>query len=68
MKCKVEKKKEEATNGMILNSTAKGSLLEVLSKGWDMAKIDECCSHAPEELQKNRIFGTMISIRYPAKL
>ena len=41
------------------NSTVKGSLLEgFYPKGWDMDKIDECCSHAPEE----------ITIRYPAKL
>ena len=51
------------------NSTVKGSLLEgFYPKGWDMAKIDECCSHAPEEITENRIFGTMISIRYPVKL
>lgn len=51
------------------NSTVKGSLLEgFYPKGWDMAKIDECCSHAPEEITEKQDFGTMISIRYPAKL
>lgn len=32
-------------------STLKGSLLEgVLPAGWDLAKMDACCSHAPEEI------------------
>ncbi len=32
-------------------STVKGSLLEgFYPAGWDFAKIDECCSHAPEEV------------------
>lgn len=31
-------------------STVKGSLLEgFYPEGWDFKKIDECCSHAPEE-------------------
>ena len=39
------------------NSTVKGSLLEgFYPKGWDMAKIDECCSHAPEEITEKQDF------------
>lgn len=33
-------------------STVRGSLLEnFYPEGWDMAKIDSCCSHAPEEIE-----------------
>ena len=41
------------------NSTVKGSLLEgFYPKGWDMAKIDECCSHAPEEItEKQKLYA-----------
>ena len=39
------------------NSTVKGSLLEgFYPKGWDMDKIDECCSHAPEEITEKQDF------------
>ncbi|MBR6748868.1 MAG: glucosamine-6-phosphate isomerase [Clostridia bacterium] len=38
-------------------STVKGSLLEgFLPAGWDMAKFDECCSHAPKEITKRQSF------------
>ncbi len=36
---------------MDFNSTVKGSLLEgFYPEGWDMKKIDECCSHSPKEV------------------
>jgi len=36
---------------MDFNSTVKGSMLEgFYPEGWDMKKIDECCSHSPEEI------------------
>lgn len=36
---------------MDFNSTVKGSLLEgFYPEGWDFEKIDECCSHKPEEV------------------
>lgn len=36
---------------MDFNSTVKGSLLEgFYPEGWDFKKIDECCSHRPEEI------------------
>ena len=38
-------------------STVKGSLLEgFFPAGWDMAKFDECCSHAPKEITKRQSF------------
>ena len=31
--------------------TVKDSMLEgFYPEGWDMERIDECCSHAPEEI------------------
>ncbi len=42
---------------MDFNSTVKGSLLEnFYPKGWDMQKIDECCSHKPEEVLDRQAF------------
>lgn len=42
---------------MDFNSTVKGSLLEnFYPKGWDMEKIDECCSHKPEEVLDRQAF------------
>ena len=39
------------------NSTVKGSLLEnFYPRGWDMAKIDACVSHAPEEISERQPF------------
>ena len=39
------------------NSTVKGSLLEgFYPKGWDMSNIDECCSHATEEITVKQDF------------
>lgn len=39
------------------NSTVKGSLLEnFYPKGWDMEKIDKCCSHSPEEIDERQSF------------
>ncbi len=38
-------------------STVKGSLLEgFYPAGWDFAKIDACCSHAPEEVLDRQSF------------
>ncbi len=38
-------------------STVKGSLLEgFYPAGWDMKKIDECCSHGPEEVLERQSF------------
>lgn len=40
---------------MDFNSTVKGSLLEgFYPEGWDFAKIDECCSHLPEEITERQ--------------
>lgn len=40
---------------MDFNSTVKGSLLEgFYPEGWDFAKIDECCSHSPEEITERQ--------------
>ena len=37
--------------------TVKGSLLEgFFPSGWDMEKIDACCSHPPEEVLKRQDF------------
>jgi len=37
--------------------TLKGSLLEgFFPKGWDMKKMDQCCSNAPEEITKKQAF------------
>ena len=42
---------------MDFNSTVKGSLLEgFYPEGWDFAKIDECCSHAPSEVLDRQDF------------
>ncbi len=42
---------------MDFNSTVKGSLLEgFYPEGWDFEKIDECCSHAPEEIMDRQDF------------
>lgn len=42
---------------MDFNSTVKGSMLEgFYPKGWDMVKIDKCCSHAPEEIFEKQTF------------
>ncbi len=42
---------------MNFNSTVKGSLLEgFYPAGWDMEKIDECCSHAPETITEKQDF------------
>jgi len=38
-------------------TTVKGSLLEnFYPAGWDFKKIDECCSHAPEEIMERQDF------------
>ena len=38
-------------------STVKGSMLEgFYPAGWDMAKIDACCSHAPEAIDDRQAF------------
>jgi len=40
---------------MDLLSTIKGSLLEgFFPAGWDLAKIDACCSHAPDEISQRQ--------------
>ena len=40
---------------MDFNSTVKGSLLEgFYPEGWDFEKIDECCSHSPEEITERQ--------------
>ena len=37
---------------MNFNSTVKGSMLEgFYPEGWDMERIDQCCSYKPEELE-----------------
>ena len=42
---------------MDFNSTVKGSLLEgFYPEGWDFVKIDECCSHRPEEITDRQAF------------
>ena len=42
---------------MDFNSTVKGSLLEgFYPEGWDFNKIDECCSHKPEEITERQAF------------
>ena len=42
---------------MDFNSTVKGSLLEgFYPEGWDFEKIDECCSHKPEEVFERQDF------------
>lgn len=42
---------------MDFNSTVKGSLLEgFYPEGWDFKKIDECCSHKPEEVCDRQAF------------
>ena len=42
---------------MDFNSTVKGSMLEgFYPKGWDFAKIDECCSHSPDEITERQPF------------
>jgi len=42
---------------MDFKSTVKGSLLEgFYPKGWDFKKIDECCSHTPEEVLDRQDF------------
>ncbi len=42
---------------MDFNSTVKGSMLEgFYPAGWDFVKIDECCSHAPEEISERQAF------------
>ena len=40
---------------MNLLSTIKGSLLEgFFPAGWDLAKIDACCSHSPDEINERQ--------------
>ncbi|MBI3922607.1 MAG: glucosamine-6-phosphate isomerase [Armatimonadetes bacterium] len=40
---------------MDLLSTLKGSLLEkFFPEGWDLAKMDECCSHPPESITERQ--------------
>ena len=40
-------------SGIDLLSTLKGSMLEgFFPKGWDLERIEECCSHKPEEIFK----------------
>jgi glucosamine-6-phosphate deaminase len=42
---------------MDLLSTIKGSLLEgFFPAGWDLAKIDACCSHQPQEITQRQSF------------
>ncbi len=42
---------------MDFNSTVKGSLLEgFYPQGWDMKKIDKCCSEAPEKITERQSF------------
>ena len=42
---------------MDFNSTVKGSNLEgFYPEGWDFKKIDECCSHKPEEICDRQAF------------
>ena len=37
--------------------TVEGSLLEgFYPEGWDMERIDECCSHTPEEITERQEF------------
>jgi len=40
---------------MNLITTLKGSLLEnFFPRGWDLAKLDECCNHPPEEITERQ--------------
>ncbi|NLJ41537.1 MAG: glucosamine-6-phosphate isomerase [Clostridiales bacterium] len=42
---------------MNLLTTIKGSMLEnYFPEGWDLEKIDECCSHSPEEITERQSF------------
>ncbi|MEI6100798.1 MAG: hypothetical protein WCP73_03070 [Eubacteriales bacterium] len=42
---------------MDLLSTIKGSNMEhYFPKGWDLKKLDECCSHGPDEVQERQSF------------
>ena len=42
---------------MNFNSTVKGSLLEgFYPAGWNMEKIDQCCSHTPENVLDRQTF------------
>lgn len=42
---------------MNFNSTVKGSLCEdFFPKGWDLDKMDACCSHAPETIGERQSF------------
>ena len=42
---------------MDFNTTVKGSNLEgFYPEGWDFEKIDECCSHAPQDVTKRQAF------------
>ena len=42
---------------MNFKSTQKGSLCEdFFPAGWDLDKMDECCSHAPEEITDRQSF------------
>lgn len=42
---------------MDFNSTVKGSLMEgFYPKGWDLGKIDQCCSHSPNEVLERQTF------------
>lgn len=42
---------------MVFLSTIKGSLMEgYFPAGWDLRKIDECCSNPPEEITKRQVF------------
>jgi len=47
---------------MDLLNTLKGSLLEgFFPAGWDLAKIDGCCSYAPEKVTERQDFWNKIS-------
>jgi len=49
--------KKEGENIMDMLSTIKGSNMEYYyPKGWDLKKIDECCSHMPEEVFDRQSF------------
>ena len=42
---------------MDLLSTIKGSNMEhYFPEGWDLKKIDECCSHGPQEVMERQSF------------
>ena len=42
---------------MDFSSTVNGSLLEgSYPEGWDMKKIDECCSNSPESISERQPF------------